>query len=291
MAKILVAEDSPIDQALVRNVLSDDLWEITFVQDGNEALEHFANLQPDVVVTDMLMPGMDGLELVRRLRVIDASVPVVLITGTGSETFALEALRAGATSYSPKSQMANDLRRTVEHVLRVANQMKYTHNPGLFPHPVTQTFVLDNDASLIGPAIENLQNQLPGWSDRDRLQIAMAMDEAIVNAMHHGNLEVPSDLREGTGSGYYNAIRERVTQQPFADRKVQIEAEFSDRHICVQITDEGPGFDPATIPNPCEEENLMRVSGRGLFLIRNFMDQVAHNRVGNQITMTKLRKA
>ena len=52
----------------------------------------------------------------------------------------------------------------------------------------------------------------------------------------------------------------------------------------------GDGFDPQTIPDPRTPDNLHHVSGRGLFLIRNFMHQVAHNAVGNQITMTKLRK-
>ena len=73
-------------------------------------------------------------------------------------------------------------------------------------------------------------------------------------------------------------------------RRVRIEAEFSEHHICVQISDDGPGFDPETVPDPTAEENLHRASGRGLFLIRSFMDQVAYNKIGNQITMTKLRK-
>ena len=119
------------------------------------------------------------------------------------------------------------------------------------------------------------------------------MDEALVNAMHHGNLEVDSKLREceeGAGDSYYDLIRARKCVSPFCHRRVRVEAEFSDEHICVQISDDGPGFDPSTIPNPTDEENLLKVSGRGLFLIRSFMDQVAHNLTGNQITMTKLRR-
>jgi len=76
----------------------------------------------------------------------------------------------------------------------------------------------------------------------------------------------------------------------YYNRKVRIEAEFSDRHICIQISDEGPGFEPKDVGDPREAENLRRVSGRGLLLIRTFMDQVVHNSVGNQITMTKLRE-
>jgi anti-sigma regulatory factor (Ser/Thr protein kinase) len=67
-------------------------------------------------------------------------------------------------------------------------------------------------------------------------------------------------------------------------------AEFSEQHLCVQISDDGPGFNPADIPDPTDEENLLSTSGRGLFLIRAFMDQVSHNQPGNQITLVKLRK-
>ena len=111
-----------------------------------------------------------------------------------------------------------------------------------------------------------------------------------VNAMHHGNLEVNSTMREGDETDYYEMIRIRQGKAPWNNRRVRVESEFSDQHICIQVSDEGPGFDPLTIPDPRTPENLHRVSGRGLFLIRNFMDQVAHNSAGNQITMTKLRK-
>ena len=130
---------------------------------------------------------------------------------------------------------------------------------------------------------------MPEWSNRDCLQIGMAIDEAVVNAMHHGNLEVSAHLRDGDDAEYYRQIRERRQQTPYCDRKVHVQAEFSDQHVCIQISDEGRGFDPAGIPDPTDEENIQKVGGRGLFLIRSFMNQVVHNQAGNQITFTKIR--
>lgn len=290
MHRILVAEDSPIDQMLVRRLLSGKNLEVEIVGDGIQALTRLESFDADLVVTDLQMPNMGGLELVKQLRAKKIGIPVVLITGKGSESAAMEALRCGATSFSPKSQLSRDLTRTVDQCLEIAQRMRYTHDTQLMPAPGNQTFVLENELSLIGPTIENLQNSLPSWSDRDRLQIGMAMDEAIVNAMHHGNLEVESSLREEDEKNYYAAIAERKRRKPFCDRRVHIEAEFSEQHICVQISDEGPGFNPGSIADPREPENLNRVSGRGLLLIKSFMDQVAHNQAGNQITMTKLRR-
>lgn len=296
MVKILVVEDSAVDQMLVGGLLGKEpTWEIQFANDGREALalidpDNPDSLSPDVIVTDIQMPHVDGLELTRRVRREHPTLPVVLITSLGSEGLAVKALRAGATSFTPKSMMRADLIRTVKQVLEMAKRMRYTHDTESQPAPKQIAFVLENESSLIGPTIEHLQENLPSWSDRDRLQIGMAMDEALVNAMHHGNLEVDSSLRDSDDEQkYYDEVRSRKNVSPFCHRRVRVEAEFSEKHICVQISDDGRGFNPGAIPDPTEDDNLHKVSGRGLFLIRSFMDSVAHNATGNQITMTKLR--
>lgn len=297
MPTILVVEDSSVDRMLVGGLLGKEpSWEIEFANDGREGLDRINQSGidsplPDVIVTDLQMPRMDGLELVRNVRKSHPQVPVVLITSYGSEQIAVDALRAGATSYTPKSMLQTALARTIKQVLEMSKRMRYNQDtPGL-PTSKQIAFVLENESTLIGPTIEHLQENLPSWSDRDRLQIGMALDEALVNAMHHGNLEVDSSLRDGDDErSYYDQIRARKNVSPFRHRRVRVEAEFSDRHICVQISDDGPGFDPSIIPDPTSDSNLHKVSGRGLFLIRSFMDQVAHNLTGNQITMTKLRQ-
>lgn len=294
MARILVVEDSAVDRHLIGALLSKQSgWDISFSNNGLEALRALQNTaQPDVIVTDLRMPEMDGLELVREVRRKYPQIPVVLITSHGSEQIALDALRVGATSYSPKNALKSDLVRSIDQVLSLTEYMKFDPHPLVHPTTKQIAFVLENEMSFIGPTIEHFQENLPSWSDRDRLQIGMALDEAISNAMHHGNLEVDSKLRDvDDGNSYYELIRGRKTQAPFCHRRVRIEAEFSDQHICVQITDDGPGFDPSLVPDPTAEENLLRPCGRGLFLIRAFMDAVAHNKSGNQITMTKLRRA
>ena len=290
MAKILIVEDSPVDQLLIKRLLVRPEWVTQIASDGKEAVELIGKVRPDLVITDMQMPIMNGLELVKYVRENDPTLPVVLVTAKGSENTAVEALRNGATSYSPKARLSSDLVATVEHVLDMAQRMQYSHDVEFSPTPKSYAVVLKNDLNLIGPTIENIQANLPSWSDRDRLQIGMAIDEALVNAMHHGNLEVDSTMREGDETDYYEMIRIRQGKAPWNNRRVRVESEFSDQHICIQVSDEGPGFDPLTIPDPRTPENLHRVSGRGLFLIRNFMDQVAHNSAGNQITMTKLRR-
>jgi len=283
MTKILVVEDSSVDRMLIGGLLGKQSgWDVEFAVDGQDALERLGSGQangtsilPEVIITDLQMPNMDGLQLVRRLKISNAEIPVVLVTSHGSEAIALETLRSGATSYTPKAMMQSHLVATIKQVLEMAGHMRYTHDTQATPAPKQIAFVLENDSSLIGATIEHLQQNLPSWSDRDRLQIGMAMDEALVNAMHHGNLEVDSKLRETENEhGYYDLIKSRKDESPFCHRRVRVQAEFSDQHICVQISDDGSGFDYTSIPDPTCKENLHNVSGRG---------------AGNQITMTKLR--
>lgn len=287
---ILVVDDNAVDRHLVGSLLSKvEGWDIKFANDGAAAINSINEFEPDIVVTDMQMPYVDGLELVKNIRDHHAHIPVVLITSYGSEKTAVEALKCGAASYSPKSALQKDLARTVDQVLKMSERVHSGEAANVQPVPANLAFVLDNDLSLIGPLIENLQAALPSWSDRDRLQIGMAIDEALVNAMHHGNLEVMSDLRDIDETKYYDQINARRAEKPFCDRRVSVQAEFSDQHVCIQISDEGPGFDPARIEDPTTDENVQRIGGRGLFLIRAFMSQVVHNASGNQITLTKLR--
>lgn len=90
------------------------------------------------------------------------------------------------------------------------------------------------------------------------------------------------NLRVGVCEALANAIRHG---RPAQDQSVQIEASFSSTRIEVLIEDPGGGFDPASVPDPTLPENLSRPGGRGVFLIRELMDQVEYNAEGNALTM------
>src|SRR6186997_1423497 len=90
--------------------------------------------------------------------------------------------------------------------------------------------------------------QRAGFDDDDLMKIGMAVRESMVNAVVHGNR--------------YNI-----------NKKVRFSVSHQDERYTVRIADEGEGFDPESLPDPLAPENLMRTSGRGIFLIRSFMDE------------------
>jgi serine/threonine-protein kinase RsbW len=107
--------------------------------------------------------------------------------------------------------------------------------------------------------------QRAGFDEDDLMKIGMAVRESMVNAVAHGNR--------------YNA-----------NKKVRFSVASNRERFTVRIADEGDGFDFSHLPDPLSQENLMRASGRGIFLVRSFMDefQVRHlEPAGTEVTLVK----
>jgi len=291
MTKVLIVDDSAVDRRLVSGVLGKDSdIEVELATNGAEALEMIAARPPDLVVTDMLMPGMNGLELVSEIRERHPLVPVILVTSRGNEEIAVQALQRGAASYVPKRTVAQELVDTVHSVLAVSRQRRglarllecMTHSHS--------TFVLENDSTLFSPLVSHLQENaaLIGVCDEsERVRIGVALGEALANAMYHGNLEVSSELREIDDTAYCNLIEQRRRNPPYCQRKIHVDARVSRTEAIWTVRDEGPGFDPASLADPTDPANFDKASGRGLLLIRTFMDEVFHNDQGNAVTLIK----
>src|SRR5262249_57505019 len=116
---------------------------------------------PDLVLTDMLMPEMDGLELVSAIRSTYPLVPVILMTAHGSEDIAIQALQKGAASYVPKKSLARDLAETVEQVMSAAQTTLNQQRIHSSLESLEPQFVLDNDTTLIPPLLSYLARCFP----------------------------------------------------------------------------------------------------------------------------------
>lgn len=292
MATILVVDDSPLDRRLTTRMLEEIGLHVTCAEHGNQALEKISQELPDVVLTDMQMPEMDGLELVQQIGMLHPSVPVILMTAYGSEETAVKALRAGAASYVPKHNLARDLVDTVKNVLSVARAKRETRAMLDSMTRLESRFVLSNTIegldALIGHVKEQLR-QIGLFGERDILRVGTALYEAVINAIEHGNLELDASHRDTEGPHYRRFVEERARQSPFRRRHVYLTACLTRSQATFTVRDEGAGFDPTTLPDPIAPENVGQVNGRGLFLIRTFMDDVRFNEPGNEITLVKGR--
>jgi len=127
---------------------------------------------------------------------------------------------------------------------------------------------LESELSSVDP-VETKAEQLAreaGFDDDTSSQIAMVAREACIYAILHGNKRDPA-------------------------KKVQVNFELNDEALRISIADEGPGLDPDSIPDPLAPENILRSSGRGIFLMRAIMDEVHFHQLdpGTEIEMIKHR--
>ena len=281
MPIILVVDDSETERKMMTHLLGADVdWLVASAADGQEALELISATTPDAVVTDMVMPGMDGMELVSRLAETFPELPVVLVAGHDDARLALRALRKGAASYVPKAELKERLLDTVEQVLAVRDA---DHHDDRIVQITTNTryrFVLNNDPTLIPPLVDRVQAGMIGMqlcSPAQRMHIGIALEEALINAMYHGNLELPPhklpEIRQLLHQGQPSElISERREQSPYKERRIQVAADFTRGRAQVVVRDDGAGFDVgASLPKSVDE--IMDGEGhRGLSLIRAFMD-------------------
>lgn len=291
---ILVVDDSPTQLRQMQLVLEKEGYSVRSAADGKEAMEQIAIDLPMLVITDLQMPEMNGLELVAAVKANAPSLPVILTTSQGSEDIAASALRDGASSYVPKRDMALTLPPVVKQVLSLYEATRFIREVSKFAVESSITLVIGNDEMLVPKVIERLERpmvELDLFDEGERLQIAMALDEALVNAIVHGNLEVSSELRQTEdGKPYTDLIEKRKTESPYKDRRVKVHLHASCQLVKFVICDEGNGFDTAALRDPTDPENLERAGGRGLLLINAFMDEVIHNDCGNEITMLKRKQ-
>lgn len=294
MPRVLVVEDDLTQAKRFDLMLRRAGFQVRTAANGRDAMELLAREPSDIVLTDMQMPELGGLELVEAVRASHPFIPVVLMTGYGSEEAAVEALQKGAASYIAKRSLNRDIVTLLEQVLAMASEQR---EQLALEAAMTRTefhFSLGNDSEQIGPLVKYLLEPIARFGLCDPtglIRIGMALREAVTNAVEHGNLEGDSEMRQVDDDQYHELLAERRKTAPYAQRRVHIMARVTHDNAAFVIRDEGPGYDPSKIPDPTDPANLEKIGGRGLLLIQTFMDEVLHNATGNQITLIKHREA
>ncbi|MBI2479342.1 MAG: ATP-binding protein, partial [Planctomycetia bacterium] len=267
-------------------------FNIVAVENGRMAIDRIADARPDVVLTDMQMPEMDGLGLVESMTVEYPTIPVIVMTAVGSEAIAVAALQRGAASCVPKQDLTKDLVSTVKNVLSVTRMRRETRTMLDSMRRLEAEYVLSNTLEGLDSLIGYLKEQLRFirlLGEADILRVGTAVYEALVNAIEHGNLEINSSERDKPSGVYRRMVEDRAAASPFRTRHVYLTTILTRTEATFMIRDQGPGFEPSTLPDPTDPENVGKVNGRGMFLIRTFMDEVRFNETGNEVTMVKRR--
>jgi DNA-binding response OmpR family regulator len=139
-ARILVVDDDPTVSEVVARYLRHDGYVVEMVADGRTALDHALADPPDLVVLDLMLPGLDGLEVARRIRAM-APVPIIILTARGQESDRIVGLDLGADDYVAKPFSTKELVARVRAVLRRAQGPLATA-------PATARVLVDGDLEV-----------------------------------------------------------------------------------------------------------------------------------------------
>ncbi|MEM8738015.1 MAG: ATP-binding protein [Planctomycetota bacterium] len=295
MSRILVINPDDDHRQLTLKLLNGSAdWYAEPCSSIERATEDLANGEYHLVVIDLGLADANGHAFLMELLATDPLRPV-LVTGTDSKVDqVVQALEAGAAGFVHTARLQADLISTLDRVMAAAHRSQIHARLLDCMTSSTSTFVIDNDPLLLPTLLTRFQASatLFGVCDpSDRTRIGIALEEALSNALYHGNLEVSSQLREESLEDYFELAGERRESVPYRDRRIYVTEILTDEYAQFVIRDEGPGFDTSKLLEEVDADNLDALSGRGYLLMKSFMDEVSYNEQGNEVTLIKRKKS
>ncbi len=288
MTRILLAEDSATQAAIIGAQLQLAGFETEIASDGVQAINSLRQRQPDIVLTDLQMPELDGLQLVKAVRRQYASIPVVLMTAHGSEEMALLALRKGALTYIPKDELRPNVAPTL---LRILDIQQLQPDQQLL-RAATQTdssFAINNDPALAIQLVAHCRQELVqlGFADETGiLQIAVAVSEALDRAIHQGNLEIDERMRHEDPQTFNEVAHARRLEMPFRQRRIYMTKQVTASAATYTIRHEGRPSAPSFFSQP-PTTAFESVQDRSRLLMWTFMDEVHAGAEGREIKLVR----
>jgi CheY-like chemotaxis protein/anti-sigma regulatory factor (Ser/Thr protein kinase) len=273
MKKILVVDDDQATRHLLRKVLTKAGFTASVAKDGVEALRALRAQRFDLLLLDVWMPRMNGLELLTKLRPAKARPRIVVMTSDEAPQTLLEAVRAQAFKYVHKPVDTVTLLQTVRGVLTAAE-----------PPPVEVISARPEWVELVVPCTRDAA---------EHINTVMAQLDAALEP----------ELRESIGYAFRELLLNAVEWGGRLDpkRKVRIACLRTDRMLLYRIADPGPGFKIDQLPHAAigqpsddpiahmhvREEKGIRPGGFGLMMVRASVDELIYNEKHNEVVFVK----
>jgi CheY-like chemotaxis protein len=293
MPNLLVVDDSATQITLIQSIIQELGFTVQTASDGVEALRLMQQQQPNLVITDMEMPEMNGLELIRNMREVCPLVPAVLVTAFGNEHLAAEALGVGAANYISKDHIGILLPDIVQRILMFTDanaeslDLKGTLDRSSFD------FLLDCSIERITPLV-CLQLRLLAAMNvlhtGERIRIAEALNYLLFYSVVHGNLEEPVDptpLSIDQAIALVQSRREDDATRSMSERNVTMRLELTQRQARFTVAHQGSGQSIHHAPLPGTPQSFADERGRGMLLLTSVMNEVFIHPATYDVTMVK----
>ncbi len=275
MAKrILVVDDDKQLNALIQTVLRHEGYKVSASYSALEGLESLAQEKIDLALLDVRMPGMDGLEMLSRLRKHHKDLPVIVMTALSTAETAISALREHACDFLAKPFKVEELLSAVQAALTLRPQ----------------------------ESVIQVLSARPEW-----IELRVPCDLAAVEPLEHFMVQLKADLppatRENVTLAFREMLRNAIEHGGKNDPRQYVEIGYlrSQRIILYRIKDPGDGFDPRSLSHaailnlegdPTRHQKVrdrlgMRPGGLGILIARDMVDEMIYNERHNEVILIK----
>jgi two-component system, OmpR family, response regulator ArlR len=136
--KILIVEDEKRLAKLLKDAISDSFYSVVIAKDGIEGLKKFKSFKPDIVITDIMMPFCDGLEMTQQIKELDENLPIIILSAYSDKEKLLKAIEIGISKYFIKPF---DPEEVIEHINKIAPKL-YKQKRNI----LKENFIFDNNS-------------------------------------------------------------------------------------------------------------------------------------------------
>ena len=272
MTRILSVDDEPINLAIIAECLSDDGYQIDEAEDGEVAWQMMADKHYDLIILDRMMPRMDGMSLLRRLKADPAwkMVPVIMQTAAATQDEVRQGLEAGAHYYLTKPYDPEALHLLVNTILKDKSERdEMSHVSNALRHTLSLLRQAEFSFSNLAEA-HDLAAALSSMC-RDQQSASVGLIELLVNAVEHGNLGISYDEKAELRKNFKweDEIARRLAEAPYSARRASVSMQRDGDYLEFVVRDEGVGFDwqPYLDFDP---ERAFDLNGRGIAMANKF---------------------
>ncbi len=212
--RVLVVDDDPMVSDVVRRYLERDGFTVGLAADGPAALRAFGLEKPDLVVLDLMLPGLDGLEVCRRMRAVAPDLPVVMLTALGEESDRVLGLEIGADDYVTKPFSPREL------VLRIRSVLRRTTPPA----PAAAETLVDGDLAV------DVARRIVRLGGREIALTVREFDLLVFLMRHPGRVFRRAELLEqvwgwtfgdqSTVTVHMRRLREKIEDDPAEPKRI-----------------------------------------------------------------------
>ena len=287
--KVLVVEDDYSSRELLKICIEKEGYQCKTADDGVEGFNIFKQYNPDVIISDVRMPHMNGMELLEAIRKISKDVIIVFITGHGNEELALQALQLGANNYLKKPIDITEIKSIINRYFDVIKSKAIETNIVDLITLREMEIEIDSDMNLVQSLANYLSEKTGNYFDsKERMRIELGLNELLINAIEHGNWDISFEeknaaLLENRIGELYNLKRNDPSN---SNKKVLVQFRQSETFCEWIITDDGKGFNWKMIPNSADSQ-LSTMKGRGILLSRLQFDELEYIGKGNMVRIKK----